>query len=46
MGLISFPIMALPLLEEAAGLDMKTLESKEWQAHVSQFLKANLALPK
>ena len=42
MGLISFPIMALPLLEEAAGIDLETIGSAQWQSHISQFLTSHL----
>lgn len=42
MGLISFPIMAQPIVKDALGLDMDTLRSEEWQEHISQVLTSHL----
>ena len=42
MSLISFPIMARPVLGQAIGIDTETLESSGWQEHTSQLLISHL----
>ena len=42
MGLISFPILAQPIVKDALGLDLEVLKSKEWQEHISQVLTSHL----
>ena len=42
MSVIGFPIIALPLLQEATGLDAEVIRSEQWQQHISDFLMSHL----